>query len=684
MSATDYRADPRRAENLALLGLVLQTAATIILTLLVYWKIPAESLAYLRMQLAIGVAFWLISWWHLWLKRRATEEKFDIEETERQRRVKGMASLYEASDEPPAQRNLRHFEQYVAPAASMLLGLWLLINGALFLILRLPLGVVPEELALNKEAAKFGAATAGIMAFLLFIPAKYATGLSRIRQWRQLRAGAGYMVSSVLGLLVACVTLALYSQAWVGEWINFVAVLLIASWMGLQGLEILANFLMDFYRPRIAGVETRPAYDSRLSGLFAEPEGLFRTFAHTLDYQFGFKISQTWFFRFVERAFMPLLTVQLLSLYLMSCLTVVEPGQQAVIEVWGAPQGWRDLPTDESSWDRLPPPRGPGLHLTWPWPVARARIVDTNRVKNLTLGFDIEMAPRRDGSIDYDAYERKATEYFDNLRDKVLTWEKKHLKSESYYLMPLPPSMSQERNEAEDIERRSKLVDALFLTATFTIEYRIGKEPGDIYRYLYRHYEGDARPQLQHLAESEIAAYLAGADFWRVMSGDWDATREELLEGIRARVREHSLGLQVTNLSIFNIHPPAGEVGQAFQEVVASEHQKAIEIYRAKSFETEILGLAPAERNRILAEAESYRHRLATITAAEAEQFRNQLEAYAAAPEAYLVRKQMRVLEKALAQPRKVLLPKYVTPVIDDTKAFELNRIQRAIRAEIE
>jgi len=66
--------------------------------------------------------------------------------------------------------------------------------------------------------------------------------------------------------------------------------------LGLMAAEMLLTLLLEIYRPRIKGKIARPLYESRVVGLLAQPENLFTTAAQTLDYQFGFNVSQTWFF----------------------------------------------------------------------------------------------------------------------------------------------------------------------------------------------------------------------------------------------------------------------------------------------------------------------------------------------------------------------------------------------------
>ena len=65
----------------------------------------------------------------------------------------------------------------------------------------------------------------------------------------------------------------------------------------------LLTLLLEVYRPRVKGRETRLLYHSRVMSLISQPESLFTTAAHALDYQFGFKVSDTWFFQFLQRAF---------------------------------------------------------------------------------------------------------------------------------------------------------------------------------------------------------------------------------------------------------------------------------------------------------------------------------------------------------------------------------------------
>src|SRR5438045_9662339 len=97
------------------------------------------------------------------------------------------------------------------------------------------------------------------------------------------------------------------------------------------------NLILEMYRPRVKGKFERPLYDSRLVGLLGQPEGLITTAAQAIDYQCGFKVSETWFYRFFERAILWLVPLQVLLLILSTGFVVIEPGAQGLLEHFGRP-----------------------------------------------------------------------------------------------------------------------------------------------------------------------------------------------------------------------------------------------------------------------------------------------------------------------------------------------------------
>ncbi len=658
---------PRRAEHVSLGGLLLQAAFALVVLVLA-GQTASKGLWLSAPQMGLAALFWLVTYLHLRMRRLATEEAIDLEEAERRRQRQGMEALFTEKGEGPAGRNLRHMDRVLAPAISLLLALGLLAPTAYFLFASWTSGL-SESLsglaALDTDNAYGVAVAAVFMALGCFVLGTYAAGLSREKNARLLRAGAGNMLASAVFLFLTAMALAVAKREWVQDWPDKAVGVLVYAWMTVQALEMLVNFVLDLYRPRLAGVQPRPVYDSRLSGLLAEPQGLFQTFAQTMDYQFGFKISETWFFKFLEKALAPLILIQLATLYLLTSFVVVDPGEAAIIERWGAlrglPANVEALPDRDADWDKLDPPLGPGLHLKWPWPIEIARLYNRERISTVSVGYMVED-------------EAEAREKAEKLAQTVVVWDEEHVKDELKYLMPLPPSVAvaeqkagAEAPAADAEEPEAEAPDALLLSGEFVIRYRIGTDrtrPGDLYRYAYRY--RDAEQTVRAVFEREVTAFLAGADFWEVLARDPVTIHETLLARLTQTVRSEGLGIDIISLNIHNLHPPVGEVGKAFQEVLASRQEKEAKIYEGETEAIKIQELAPSQAHRIRTEAEAYRARRTLVTAGEAQRFNQQMAAWTAAPAAYKMRVNLRMIEEALANVRKVVVPREVVNVIDN------------------
>ncbi len=650
------RLDAGRAEMLALGGLGLQGMCTLV-CLLFSWLTQSAAYGLLRWQAALGILVWFLTWIQLRLRRLARDERLDLEEAERRRRAQGMQALFQNAEEGLAARNLRHMETILAPIASVLLALGLLAPFGLFLLRGAPWSLAATNL---RSDFLLPAIVGGLfVAFSLFLLGMYAAGMARESAWRLLRAGAGYSLTTAFAGLITGLAFTLITQGWLATTPDTVVCAVVMAWMTLHAIEILINFVLDFYRPRVAGTENRPGYDSRLSGLFAEPQGIFHTFAHTLDYQFGFKVSDTWFFRFLEKAFMPLVLIQLTLFYLLSCFVVVRPGEAALIERWGAPLGVRTLPENDGDWDKLPTPLKAGLHIKLPWPIETARIMNQEKISNMTIGYHVE------NEADAKAKEEK-------LRTTVVTWDTVHVKDENQYLMPLPAAQSKEGSDSQ--------VDALLLSGEFRIEYRIGNDTGDVYRYCYRFQNPEET--IKTIFQREVTAFLAGADFWDILAQKPEETRNALQARLSKSLHDSGLGIELLFLGISNLHPPAGDVGKSYQEVIASGQQKETEIHTGWIDANEIVGLAPSEADKIRKAAEADSFGVTVMAEKQADWFRSHEKALAAAPSSHLLRLRMRMLEEALMNARKIMAPRDTLVIMDDTKTVSPMNIEKAIVRE--
>lgn len=264
------------------------------------------------------------------LEGREQLERLELDELSKSR---GGASLFATAGEDtfPARRSREQFEKYFIPALTGLLFFGQLASAYF------PWRYASPVSGVDPGRAPLALALFGFLGLILFILGKYSSGLARLQKQRLLRPGAAYLLLSAYACWTAAATMAAvyfnFSKA------DFFVGRALCVVVGLITLETLVGLVLEIYRVRLKGKDVRLLYDG-LVGLLGQPEALITTAAHALDYQFGFKVSETWFYRFLEKAFAWLVLAQLGLLVLSSCIAVIPPGWQALLER-GAGR-WRD------------------------------------------------------------------------------------------------------------------------------------------------------------------------------------------------------------------------------------------------------------------------------------------------------------------------------------------------------
>src|SRR6266853_3089007 len=307
-----------------------------------------------------------VSWFQMRLEQNEREEKLEFDEMTKAR---GSAALFEAkaAEVFPAQRSREQFERYFVPGFTVILCL-VTAAGAFFLWRWLTKSTTLGEL----KQPMLALALFALFALILFLLGKFSATIARLERHRLLRPGASYLLlAAYLCFLVALGIVGVQaglprSDLYVGR--------ALCVLLGLIAVETLINLILEMYRPRVKGKIERPLYDSRLVGLLGQPEGLITTAAQALDYQFGFKVSETWFYRFFERAILWLLPLQVFLLILSTGLVIIEPGEQALLEHFGRPVEGRTV-------------LEPGPHFKWPWPIDKVYRFQTEQIQSFDVGF---------------------------------------------------------------------------------------------------------------------------------------------------------------------------------------------------------------------------------------------------------------------------------------------------------
>jgi regulator of protease activity HflC (stomatin/prohibitin superfamily) len=576
--------------------------------------------------LGLGFLVAAVSYFQMRLEERERQESLEFVEL---KKAKGESALFAGDDSFPAKRSREQFDRFLVPAfAVILLGLQ---GAALWIFWRW----LPNTEPPGASQATISMALYALFALVLFMLGKYAAGIARLEHQPLLRPGASYLM---LGSVACFVSAAVEAAVWfkapnVDRYTAYVFLGVLA----LVSVETLINLIMEIYRPRVRGQAARVLYESRLIGLLGQPTGLISTAAQALDYQFGFKVSETWFYRFLEKALSWIILLQLAALFLSTTVVIVEPNEQALLERFGQPVAGRAV-------------LDPGFHLKWPWPIDQAYRFQSRQIHSFTVGV-----------IPDEGLEEQQT----------VLWTRPHYKEEFNLLVA---SRERPGTTSEDAVGE-KAVPANLLAASIPVHYEVT----NLVAWTYNH--SDAGGLLENLANREVIRYLVSVDFDTVMSSGRQAAGRTLRRRIQAAADEAGLGARIVYIGLENIHPPIGDkqiqVAAAFEEVIGSMQQRETNILAALAYEAGRLPTAQADASNLLTQAKS-EHVLKVATAeAESKRFEQQNGAYEAGPSVYRQRVYLETLAQTIATVRK-----YVILSTNTSDVITLN-LEEKIRSDL-
>jgi len=528
----------------------------------------------------------------------------------------------------------RSFDNYrrFAPYALAILGA--LITGGFLFYFKSAWGARTAGAVSMEGNALYTALIAIIIMLLnIFIGAFYV-GQSRGSAFRWLRPVGAWLIAGFVVMGAATVTALLHSNNIMGA---DLAVAKVFFWIFvILGAEFVTSFIIEFYRPRTLK-ESRPVFESRLLALFTEPGGVMRNIASALDYQFGFKVSGTWLYGFVERSFFPLFLLVLIFFMLFSAIHEVGPSKVGVRENLGCIE--KKLLT-------------PGIYWSLPWPFGTVRIFSTTELRQIVIG---EKSTGDDNVAD-DQNVKAGTKRNNEIAETVL-WTKAHGGGEdSNFLVAVKPGG--QNNSASEASAPS----ISFIRLTMPIQYRIK----NVFDYAY----ANANPvySLRRIGQQAATEYLASTSMMELMSSKRLEAQNAIMKRVQFLADYHKLGVQIETLLILDAHPPIEKVAPAYQEVIGALEQRETAILNAEAYKIKTLPEAQAEAARIIAEAQSYRATTGKVAQAESERFTKQLTAYRAMPSVFKLRELLNFLAVDCAHIRK-----YVVPLNSESEVYELN-----------
>ena len=473
-----------------------------------------------------------------------------------------------------------------------------------------------------------------IMLLNIFIGAFYV-GQSRSASFRWLRPVGAWLIAGFVVMGAATVTALLHSNNILSA---DLAVAKVFFWIFIiLGAEFVTNFIIEFYRPRTLK-ETRPVFESRLLALFTEPGGVMRNIASALDYQFGFKVSGTWLYSFVERSFFPLFLLVVLFFLLFSAIHEVGPSKVGVRENLGRVD--KEL-------------LSPGIYWSLPWPFGTVKSYSTTELRQIVIG---EKSTGDDNVAD-DQNVKAGVKRNSEIAETVL-WTKAHGGSEDSNFLVAVKNTGSQAGEKDSAAAPS----ISFIRLTMPIQYRIK----NVFDYAY----ANANPvySLRRIGQQAAAEYLASTSMMELMSSKRLIAQQDIKKRVQELADLHKLGIQIETLLILDAHPPIEKVAPAYQEVIGALEQRETAILNAEAYRIKTLPEAQAEAARIIAEAKSYQATTGKVAQAESDRFSKQLTAYRAMPSVFKLRELLNFLAVDCAGIRK-----YVVPLNSDSEVYQLN-----------
>jgi HflK protein len=352
--------------------------------------------------------------------------------------------------------------------------------------------------------------------------------------------------------------------------------------------EALIRFAVRFYQPKSLRKPSGPAANSLvLDALFGDGQGLGSAVKGFEDL-LGVKLREVWIIRYLRQTIELIIIGTIVLGWLSTCFTSVPAGSRAVRMLFGRYQ---------------PVPLPPGLHMTWPWPIEQLEMVETETVRQISLGFDKDLS----GPV---------------------LWNEPHFEGEKSLLV----------GDGESL-----------LTIDVPIFYRIS----DPVRFLET--TTDAEHALLALADRKLIQVAGSRDSFQIMTEQRAEIARQLKESLQQEVDSLGLGLAIVFVGLKDVHPPV-EVAPAYQEVVSAQEEKERTIDLARASRVKVLPEAQAQANRIKIEQEaSYQQRVAAAIG-EAARFSAIVQADRENSAVFRFRLKLDAIEQVLGNANKTIL----------------------------
>lgn len=533
----------QRASTISAFGLAMQLALSV--AMLVYGVLGGDYAAtYGSIPMFFGVPIWIAL---LLVFHQHKLERLEAIETEAFRASDAsQASVFDevGADQVVQASRLAWMHRLLLPVFSVVIGIVAVVLG---LILLFRTG--PVELAADLNSG-WGIAIGVACAFLGFVFARFVAGMARQPIWSLLNGGAGIaMAGALIGLLLAIghfLDMALDERGLLETLPTVFRIFLL-----VYGIEVLANTVLNFYKPRRAGEYLRPGFDSRILALAAAPDRITESISGAINYQFGFSVTDGWFFKLLKRFAVPALVVGVLLVWGMTCFVVIKPDETGLKITHGQIQTYERTLPDGTTVETAD--LDPGLVVKLPWPFSRVVTFSSTAVNEIVIG--TRKSHGGDGG--------------------PLLWKSPNQPGEQFMLVQ--PSRS--------IASNSRFRDLSILSLEMSVQYVVD----DLRSYYELAQDGPRRDReairrnvLTTMASAAATQYISTFAEDQVLGAERASIADGLRDVIQTVFDRHDTGVRVMFAGIAGVHP-SSDVATPFEDVVAADQDRLRDIELAEA-----------------------------------------------------------------------------------------------------
>ena len=539
----------KRGKNISIVGLFLQAIITVVM--LILWRNTGSNAIYAGMWLSLGgVLTWLFTSVLFYSRQLEMVEKLEQEALSQA----SDSSIFEGQDADalkPAKRRVEVMKKYFVPIIALMLAAY---NAAIGYMIFIQLKqITPEVGTTNAPAAVFLV----LLGFAGFLFSRYATGMSHAACWRLLRAPGSFLLVCVIFAALQFVSIMSIANY---PYVDLVVAFVVSFVMIAYSFELVLNLILNVYRPRLPGQEFVPCYESRIFNIVAQPSRVGNSIADTLNYQFGFEVSKTWFYKLISKAIFPLILFSILVLAGMSTIVITKPGEQTVIKHMG----------------RIQRVENEGLSFKLPWPLGTVDKFHVGKIHNVEVG------------IEQDSEEKVTKSSFGQ---EVILWKVKHgykAKAEQSFLVAQKPTLENKQDRETESEQSLKVSIIKFVVI---VQYQID----DVVKFGYKY--SDTHKLIEKNAQQIVTKYCASATLDERLDGKAGQNRlrpQALMTSGRTdaslnikrllaqKLKKLDVGVKIRTVGIMSAHPPIKAV-QAWEDVNKADSEIDIKRYAAEA-----------------------------------------------------------------------------------------------------